>query len=42
MASNARMRDRPFAHVFGTLAFTAHMLGKRQLYAIAAVRCLAD
>jgi DNA ligase-associated metallophosphoesterase len=36
------IRDRAFADVFGTLAFTAHMLGERRLYAIAARRCLAD
>ncbi len=30
------VRDRAFADVFGTLAFTAHMLGERRLYAIAA------
>jgi DNA ligase-associated metallophosphoesterase len=36
------VRDRAFADVFGTLSFTAHMLGERRLYAIAAARCLAD
>jgi uncharacterized protein len=36
------VRDRAFADVFGTLAFTAHMLGERRLYAIAARRCLPD
>ena len=36
------IRDRAFADVFGTLAFTAHMLGEQRLYAIAARRCLAD
>ncbi|HEY6254294.1 MAG TPA: ligase-associated DNA damage response endonuclease PdeM [Xanthobacteraceae bacterium] len=36
------VRDRAFADVFGTLAFTAHVLGERRLYAIAAGRCLAD
>ena len=36
------VRDRAFADVFGTLSFTAHMLGERGLYAIAARRCLAD
>ena len=36
------VRDRAFADVFGTLDFTAHMLGERRLYAIAARRCLAD
>jgi metallophosphoesterase superfamily enzyme len=36
------VRDRAFTQVFGTLSFTAHMLGERRLYAIAARRCLAD
>jgi uncharacterized protein len=36
------VRDRAFADVFGTLSFTAHMLGETRLYAIATARCLAD
>ena len=36
------VRDGAFADVFGTLAFTAHMLGEGRLYAFAAQRCLAD
>jgi len=36
------VRDRAFAQVFATLAFTAHMLGEARLYAIAARRCVAD
>jgi DNA ligase-associated metallophosphoesterase len=36
------VRDRAFADVFGTLAFTAHMLGESRLYAVAATHCLAD
>ena len=36
------VRDRAFAEVFATLAFTAHMLGETRLYAIAAKRCVAD
>jgi uncharacterized protein len=36
------VRDRAFADVFATLAFTAHMLGEGRLYAIAAKRCAAD
>jgi len=36
------VRDAAFANVFDTLAFTAHMLGERQLYAIAARQCLPD
>ena len=35
-------RDRAFANVFSTLAFTAHMLGERRLYAVAARQCLPD
>jgi uncharacterized protein len=41
-AGGLNVRDRAFADVFGTLSFTAHLLGKRRLYAIAARRCLAD
>jgi DNA ligase-associated metallophosphoesterase len=36
------VRNRAFAEVFETLAFTAHMLGEDRLYPIAARRCLAD
>lgn len=36
------VRDVAFADVFGTLAFTAHMLGDGRLYAFAAQRCLPD
>ena len=36
------VRDRAIATLFGTLAFTAHMLGERRLYAITAERCLPD
>ena len=36
------VRDRAIASLFGTLAFTAHMLSERRIYAIAAARCLAD
>jgi DNA ligase-associated metallophosphoesterase len=35
------VRDRAFAAVFETLAFTAHMLGAGRLYAMSAQRCLA-
>jgi DNA ligase-associated metallophosphoesterase len=34
------IRDRAFANVFPTLAFTAHMLGDQRVYAVAAKRCL--
>jgi uncharacterized protein len=36
------VRDAAFAAVFGTLAFTAHMLGDGRVYAFAAKRCLPD
>ena len=36
------VRDAAFADVFGTLAFTAHVLGEGRLYAIAARRCISD
>ena len=36
------VRDRAFANVFTTLAFTAHMMGERRLYAVAARQCLPD
>jgi hypothetical protein len=35
------IRDRAFLKVFGALAFTAHLIGERRLYAFAAARCLA-
>jgi len=36
------VRDAAFADMFGTLAFTAHMLGEERLYAFAAKHCLRD
>jgi len=36
------VRNAAFASVFGTLDFTAHMLGDARLYAFAAKHCLAD
>jgi DNA ligase-associated metallophosphoesterase len=36
------VRDATFADLFGTLAFTAHLLGEGRLYAFAAKRCLPD
>jgi hypothetical protein len=36
------VRDAAFADLFGTLAFTAHLLGDDQLFAFAAKRCLPD
>ncbi len=36
------IRDSAFADLFGTLKFTAHMLGEDRLYAFAAKRCLRD
>ncbi len=41
-AGGLNVRDRAILGLFGTLAFTAHMLGERRLYAIAAERCLPD
>ena len=35
-AGGLNVRHRAFADVFGTLAFTAHVLGERRLYALAA------
>jgi uncharacterized protein len=36
------IRHHAFTEVFGTLAFTAHMLGDGRLYAFTARRCLSD
>lgn len=36
------IRDAAFADVFGTLKFTAHLLGEDRLYAFGAKRCLRD
>ena len=36
------VRGAAFADVFGTLAFTAHLLGEGRLYSFAAKRCLLD
>jgi uncharacterized protein len=41
-AGGLNVRDRAFADVFGTLAFTAHMLGDARIYAFAATHCLSD
>jgi uncharacterized protein len=41
-AGGLNVRDRAISSLFGTLAFTAHMLGERRLYAVAAERCLPD
>jgi hypothetical protein len=41
-AGGLNVRDRAFIAVFGALAFTAHMLSERRLYAVAAARCLSD
>jgi len=41
-AGGLNVRDAAFARLFRTLAFTAHMLGQRRLYPIAARQCLAD
>ncbi len=36
------VRGAAFSDVFGTLAFTAHLLGEGRLYSFAAKRCLPD
>jgi DNA ligase-associated metallophosphoesterase len=41
-AGGLNVRDRAIFLLFGTLAFTAHMLGAQRLYAVAAERCLPD
>jgi hypothetical protein len=41
-AGGLNVRDRSFAHVFGSFEFTAHMLGEGRLYAVRATRCLPD
>jgi uncharacterized protein len=41
-AGGLNVRDRAIASLFGASGFTAHMLGDRRLYAIAAGRCLPD
>jgi DNA ligase-associated metallophosphoesterase len=41
-AGGLNVRDRAIFSLFGKLSFTAHMLGERRLYAIAAERCLPD
>jgi DNA ligase-associated metallophosphoesterase len=41
-AGGLNVRDAAFADLFGTLKFTAHMLGEGRLYAFAAKRCLPD
>jgi len=41
-AGGLNVRDRAFASVFGSLAFTVHMLGDHRVYAVAAARCLPD
>jgi uncharacterized protein len=41
-AGGLNVRDQAILGLFGTLAFTAHMLGAQRLYAIAAERCLPD
>jgi hypothetical protein len=41
-AGGLNVRDRAFGYVFGSFAFTAHMLGEGRLYAVRAARCLPD
>ena len=41
-AGGLNVRDRAIVSLFGTLSFTAHMLGAGRLYTVPAARCLAD
>jgi DNA ligase-associated metallophosphoesterase len=41
-AGGLNVRHRAFAGVFGTPAFTVHLLGEERLYALNATRCAAD
>jgi hypothetical protein len=41
-AGGLNIRDRAIVSLFGALSFTAHLLGERRVYAVAAARCLAD
>ena len=41
-AGGLNVRDPAFSNVFRTLAFTAHMLGERRVYAVAAKDCRPD
>ena len=36
------IRNAAFANLFGTLAFTVHLLGDSRLYTFAARRCMGD
>jgi uncharacterized protein len=41
-AGGLNVRDGAFSVLFGALAFTAHLLGERRVYAVAAAQCLPD
>jgi metallophosphoesterase superfamily enzyme len=41
-AGGLNVRNRAFAGVFGTPAFTVHLLGDERLYVLNAARCAAD
>ena len=41
-AGGLNIRDAAFADLFGTLAFTAYLLGDARVYSFAAKRCLPD
>jgi uncharacterized protein len=41
-AGGLNVRDCAFARLFTALAFTAHMLGRQRVYAVAAKHCMAD
>jgi uncharacterized protein len=41
-AGGLNVRDRAIVSLFGALSFTAHLLGERRIYAVAAARCFGD
>jgi len=41
-AGGLNVRDHAISGLFGTLSFTAHMLGTQRLFAVTAERCLTD
>jgi metallophosphoesterase superfamily enzyme len=41
-AGGLNVRDKVFADLFGSLTFTAYMLGKSRVYAFAASHCLGE
>ncbi len=41
-AGGLNIRDDAFFGLFGTLTYTALMIGEQRLYALSAARCLPD